>query len=112
MEKGVLRNFTKFTGKQLYQSLFLIKLQAFILKKTLARVFSCEFYEISKNNFFTEHLWTTASVYKLWRKPYVCSIYVLYRGCNEVTIMGVIHILFYCADNDFEQTFTHWHKPN
>ena len=80
MKKGVLRNFTKFTGKQLYQSLFLIKLQAFILKKTLARVFSCEFYEISKNNFFTEHLWTTASVYKLWRKPYVCSIYVLYPG--------------------------------
>ena len=30
---------------------FLIKLQAF-----------CEFCEISKNTFFTEHLWTTASV--------------------------------------------------
>ena len=29
-------------------------------KKTLAQVFSCEFYEISKNNFFTEHLWATA----------------------------------------------------
>ena len=27
-EKGVLKNFTKFTGKHLYQSLFLIKLQA------------------------------------------------------------------------------------
>ena len=27
-EKGVLRNFTKFTGKHLRQSLFLIKLQA------------------------------------------------------------------------------------
>ena len=24
-------------------------------------MFSCEFYEISKNAFFTEHLWTTAS---------------------------------------------------
>ena len=24
-------------------------------------MFSCEFREISKNNFFTEHLWTTAS---------------------------------------------------
>ena len=29
---------------------------------TLAQVFSCEFCEISKNTFFTEHLWTTASV--------------------------------------------------
>ena len=25
-------------------------------------MFSCEFWEISKNTFFTEHLWTTASV--------------------------------------------------
>ena len=31
-------------------------------KETLAQVFSCEFYEISKNTFFTEHLRTTASV--------------------------------------------------
>ena len=36
--------------------------QSFIKKETLTLVFSCEFYEISKNTFFTEHLWTTASV--------------------------------------------------
>ena len=29
----------------------------FIKKETLAHVFSCEFCEISKNSFFTEHLW-------------------------------------------------------
>ena len=33
----------------------------FIKKETLAQVFSCEFCGISKNIFFTEHLWTTAS---------------------------------------------------
>ena len=33
----------------------------FIKKEILVQVFSCEFREISKNNFFTEHLWTTAS---------------------------------------------------
>ena len=33
----------------------------FFEKKTLAQVFSCEFYEISKNAFSTEQLWTTAS---------------------------------------------------
>ena len=33
----------------------------FIKKETLAQVFSCEFFEISKNNFFTEHLQATAS---------------------------------------------------
>ena len=49
---------------------FLIKLQAccnFIKKETLAQVFSCDFCEISKNTFFTEHLWATASeLYIKW----------------------------------------------
>ena len=40
---------------------FLIQLQSsnllLYLKKTLAQVFSCQFYEISKNTFFTEHPW-------------------------------------------------------
>ena len=53
--KGVLRNFEKFTGKLLCQSLFLIKLHAevcnYFKKETLAQVFSCEFCEISKNTF-------------------------------------------------------------
>ena len=44
-KKGVLRNFAKFTGKHLCQSLF-------IKKETLAQVFSCEFCEISKNTFY------------------------------------------------------------
>ena len=56
LRKGALRNFTKFTGKHLWHSLFFNKVAA------LAQVFSCEFCEISKNTFFTEHLWTTASV--------------------------------------------------
>ena len=58
---GVLRNFAKFTGKHLCQSLFFNKVAglrpATLLKKeALAQVFSCEFCEISKNTFFTEHL--------------------------------------------------------
>ena len=56
VKKDVLRNLTKFTGKQSARVSFLIK-----LSQTLAQVFSCEFCEISKNTFFTEHLWTTAS---------------------------------------------------
>ena len=32
-----------------------------IKQETLAQVFSFEFCEIFKNDFFTEHLWTTAS---------------------------------------------------
>ena len=34
----------------------------FIKKETLAHVFPCQFCQISKNTFFTEHLWATASV--------------------------------------------------
>ena len=62
-KKGVLRNFAKSTGKHQYQSLFFNKVAgacSFIKKETLAQVFSCEFCEICKNTFFTEHVWATA----------------------------------------------------
>ena len=63
-KKSVLRAFTKFTGKHLCQSLSFNKVaglsSATFLKKRLAQVFSCEFYEIFKNNFFTEHFWTAS----------------------------------------------------
>ena len=42
-KNGVLRNFSKFAGKHLVYN--------FIKKETLAQVFSCEFFEISKNTF-------------------------------------------------------------
>ena len=63
VKRGILRNFAKFTGKHLCQSLFFNKVAAcnFTQKETLAQVFSCEFCEISKNTFSTEHLQTTAS---------------------------------------------------
>ena len=62
VRKGVLRDFTKFTEKHLCQSLFFDKVAgSFIKKEALAQVFFCEFCEISKNIFFTEHLRETAS---------------------------------------------------
>ena len=65
MEKGVLRNFSKFRGKHLCQSLFFNKVTDlgcnFIKKETLAQVFCCDFWEISKNNVFTEHICATPS---------------------------------------------------
>ena len=48
MENGALRNFIKFTGKCLCQSLEACN---FFKKETLAEVFSCEFCEISENTF-------------------------------------------------------------
>ena len=58
-KKRCVRNFVKLTRKYLCQS----RPQAcnFIKKETVAQVFSYEFCEISKNTFFTEHLWATAS---------------------------------------------------
>ena len=35
----------------------------FIKKETLAQVVSCDFCELSKNTFVTQHLWKTASDY-------------------------------------------------
>ena len=63
-KKGILRNFAKFTGKHLCESLFNKVAGAacnFIKKETLAQVFFCEFCEICKNTFFTEHSWGAAS---------------------------------------------------
>ena len=58
MKKSVLRIFGKFTRKHLC-----LRPEAcnFIQIETLAQVFYCEFCEISKNTFFTENLWATAS---------------------------------------------------
>ena len=65
MKKGAPRNFAKFTGKHLCQSLFFNMVAGLGLQliktETLAQVFPCEFCEISKNTFFTEHIWATAS---------------------------------------------------
>ena len=59
---------------------FLIKLQAsgcnFIKKETLAQVFSCEFCEISKNIFFTEHLWAT---------PFQLAIHFVFYKQRSIT---------------------------
>ena len=68
---GALRNFTKFIGKHLYQSLVFNKVAgfSFVKKEILAQVFSCKPCEISRNTFFTEHLCTTASVTGIKRNP-------------------------------------------
>ena len=60
VRRDVLRNFAKFTGKYLCQSLSQVEGCNFIKKETLAQVLSCEFCKISTNTFFTEHPWVIA----------------------------------------------------
>ena len=63
MPKGILRNFSRFTGKPHRQSLL-------FFKETLTQLLYCEFCEISKNVFFIKHLRTTASHYPSKEKLY------------------------------------------
>ena len=73
-----------------------------IKKETLAQVCSCEFCEISKNTFFTEHLRAAASKYDenynsivplLWK---VCRrrSKLLWFKCTKVSIFGGINTSF------------------
>ena len=67
VRKTVLRNFAKFTGKHLCQRVsFLMKLQASGLqlyeKRNSGKGVFLLILRISKNTFFTEQLWSTASV--------------------------------------------------
>ena len=111
VRKIVLRNFTKFTAKHLYQSLFFNKVAGlkpatllktilrhrcqvciFIQKETLAQVFSCEFCEISKNTFFIEHPWTTASVC-IFNLPLIFSVLIENEifPCKKSIILPFLH---------------------
>ena len=81
LKKGVLRNFTNFTGKHLCQSLFLIKLQAktcnFVKNETSAQVFSCGFCEISRTPFPTEDLWWLLLQENIWFKVVLMILMIL-----------------------------------
>ena len=83
MKKGVLEFSQNSQEKTCTRVIFLNEvggLQAcnFIKKETLAQVFSCEFCEIFKNTFFTEHLWTTASII-IWIFTVICLVIVSTR---------------------------------
>ena len=69
-EKGVVRNFAKFTGKHLCQAFFLNKVAglrpqlATLLKESLWHTyFPVNFAKFLRTPFLTEYLWATASVY-------------------------------------------------
>ena len=78
MKKGILGNFAKFTGKHLRQGLFFDKVTG----------------GISKNTFFTEHLWTTASkefeTFKISNNFFSCLIFphTLREKCPNTVFTG------------------------
>ena len=56
MRKSVLRNFSKYKGKHLHQSLFFNK-----VVRLWHRCFPVNFVKFLRANFYIEHLWATAS---------------------------------------------------
>ena len=124
-KNGDLKKFAKFTGEQLYQSLFFneVRISFFIKKEALAQVFSCKFNEIFKNTFFAEHLWATASgqvltiIAKLtlspfeeWRNPVISLIslnqikrFMKHLGRHKIYVVNVANFeLIKLANNIFQ----------
>ena len=104
MKKGFLKNFSKFTGKQLYQGFFFssaylspspnLKIREacnFIQKRGYAQVFSCEFCKIFKNTFFTKHLRAALSALKNLRSGKVLRniVYVTFFNDNAVLLLSI-----------------------
>ena len=90
-KKYVFKNFAKFTGKQLWQSLFFNKVAG--EEETLMEVFSCEFCEIFKNTLFTEHLRVTAFVQKKEKKNSKCSSWEIFTLNFIMYILTILHAL-------------------
>ena len=66
MQKSVLRNFVKITGKRLCQGLFFNKVAGLRpaqlrKKRHLHSCFPLNFAKFLRTPFFTEHVWTTVS---------------------------------------------------
>ena len=84
-KKGVLKNFAKFTGKHLCQSLFFIKVAGMkpatlFKKETLAQVFSCEFCEIFKNKIFKNNCFCNSCImFEIW----VCIMKIWYQNKSK-----------------------------
>ena len=73
----------------------------FIKKETLAQVLSCEFCEIFKNIFLTEHLWTTASLFSTSPKTSFLQKQVLENTINKNHTSKYSSIKSnYMSDND------------
>ena len=93
----VLKNFVKFTGKKLCQSPFFNKVAGLrpvtSLKKRLWQMFSCEFREIFRNTFFTEHLrWLLLN--KTYKKMSVWSPWNYFFSSSFDFFIYISHSLY------------------
>ena len=66
-------------------------------KETLAQVFSCEFCEISKNTFFTEHLWWL--LLRLFKCSFLFTFIVKFYTLDRLFLGSrwTCFLLFFCG---------------
>ena len=77
---------------------------ATLLKRRLAQVFSCEFCQISKNTFFTEHLWATASILREGRRLKQIEISIISKLTKKIIKkrkMFLHFLIFICRAHPF-----------
>ena len=93
-EKGVLGNFTKFTGRHLCQSLFFNKVPglrpAFLLKKRLwHRCFPVKFVKFLRTPFCIKHLWWLLLniVQHIWKKFINITKQLLLKTLTECAVI-------------------------
>ena len=79
MKKGTLKIFFKINREAP-----MTEARIFTKKEALAQVISCEFWKISKNNFFTEHLWTTASRVNAQHVNFLHYLSSVFKGKNTL----------------------------
>ena len=81
---GVLRNFAKFTGKRLCQSLFFNKVAGLVLqKREFGTGVFCEFCEISQNTF-------------LYRRPPVAASVIEHLQSEMKIVVALLHPKMCC----------------
>ena len=76
----------------------------FIKKETLAQMFSCEFCQISKNTFFTDLLWATASILREGRRLKQIEISIISKLTKKILKKRkmFLHFLFFtCCAHPF-----------
>ena len=96
---------------------FLIKLpQAcnFINKETLAQVFSCKFCDISKNTFFTKHLWEIApglQIHWNWNIQFLSLKNQFYKRITSTGIISYFKFAYCCIwDEVFKSELSNFFK--
>ena len=79
-----------------------------IKKETLAQVFSCDFCQISKNTFYTEHSWAIASILREGRRLKQIEISIiskLHKENDKKNKNVLTFLIFYLCSSFFFSGF-------